>query len=144
MHRFLLLTALLMLAGCSTDFQPWEGRNAVIEGNGGTRKVVDAVDIWTNGDPPRKFRILGIIEDERPGGFLYMAERKHDIARKAREHDGDAVIMISSSSQLQGYYSTTTVNTQIYPGGSVLSFGSGTSVPITRRASKFLVIKYVD
>ena len=41
-----------------------------------------------------------------------MAEMKHDVAKKVREHGGDAVIMISSSSQLQGYYSTATVNAQ--------------------------------
>jgi len=141
---FLLFAATLFCTACaSTDFQAWEGRNNVIEGSGGTKKVVDGVDVWTNGDPPRRFRILGIIDDERPGGIIPMAELKHDIAKKAREHGADAAIMISSSSQLQGYYSAATVNTQVY-GGSATSFGSGTTVPITRRASKFVVIKYVD
>src|SRR6266478_4500724 len=136
MHRIVLLFALrLVIAGCrSTDFQAWEGRNPIIEGHGGTRKVVDGVDVWTNGDPPRRFRILGIIDDERPGGIIPMAELKHDVAKKAREHGGDALIVISSSSQLAGYYTATTVNTQVY-GGSATSFGSATTVPITRRAS---------
>src|SRR5437870_12522601 len=104
MHRlFLILVMALFCAGCaSTDFQAWEGRNSVIEGHGGTRKVVDGVDIWTTGDPPRRFRILGILDDERPGGIIPMAELKHDVAKKARERGGDALIVISSSSQLAG------------------------------------------
>ena len=144
MHRFsLLILGALFFTGCSTDFQAWEGRNSVIEGQGGTRKVVDGVDVWTNGDPPRRFRIIGIIDDERPGGIIPMAEMKHDVAEKVREHGGDAVIVLSSMSQLQGYYTAASANTQIN-GGSATTFGSATTVPITRRASKFMVIKYLD
>lgn len=139
----LLIAVVLSCGSCSTDFQAWEGRNAVIEGHGGTRKVVDGVDIWTTGDPPRRFRIIGVIEDERPGGPLYMAQRKHEIAQKAREHGGNAVIMISSSSQLQGYETFGSANTQLY-GHSATTFGSSTSVAIKRNSSKFLVIKYLD
>ena len=74
-----MLAALLILAGCSTtDFQTWEGHDSVIEGHGGTKKIVDGMDVWTNGDPPRRFRILGIIDDERPGGLIPRAELKHD------------------------------------------------------------------
>ena len=141
---FLFFIAMFICAGCaSTDFQAWEGRNSVVEGRGGTKKVVDGVDVWTNGDPPRRFQILGIIDDEHPGGIIAMAELKHDITKKAREHGGDALILISSSSQLAGYYSAGAVNTQVY-GGSATSFGSATTIPITRRASKFAVIRYVD
>jgi ABC-type nitrate/sulfonate/bicarbonate transport system substrate-binding protein len=50
-------------ASCtSTDFQAWEGGNSVVQGHGGTRKVVDGMDVWTHGDPPRRFKVLGIIE----------------------------------------------------------------------------------
>jgi hypothetical protein len=140
----LLLAAVLILAGCSTtDFQTWEGRKSVIEGRGGTKKIVDGMDVWTNGDPPRRFRILGIIDDERPGGLIPRAELKHDIVKKAREHGGDAVILLSSSSQLAGYYTAGTANAQFY-GNSATSFGSATTVPLTRRTSKFVVIRYLE
>jgi hypothetical protein len=140
---FLLIATTFVCVGCSTDYQAWEGRNSVIEGHGGTRKVVDGVDVWTNGDPPRKFQLLGIIDDQRPGGIIPMAEMKHDIAKKAREHGGDAIIIISSSSQLAGYYTATNVNTQFY-GSSATSYGSSTTIPMTRHISKYAVIKYVD
>jgi hypothetical protein len=39
----------------------------VVQGHGDTRKIVDGMDVWTHGDPPRPFQVLGIIEDERPG-----------------------------------------------------------------------------
>jgi hypothetical protein len=140
----LLLTVALIFTGCSTtDFQSWEGRNSVIEGQGGTKKVVDGMDVWTNGDPPRQFRILGVIDDERSGGLIPMAKLKHDIVKKAREHGGNAGILLSSSSQLAGYYTASTANAQFY-GNSAVGFGSTTTVPFTRRASKFVVIKYLE
>jgi hypothetical protein len=74
----------------------------VVECHGGTRKVVDGMDVWTHGDPPRRFKVLGIIEDEKPSGMIPMAQLKHDIVQKARENGGKAVIFVSSASQLAG------------------------------------------
>src|SRR5260370_910798 len=123
-YRFaLLLVVPLLFVGCtSTDFQSWEGRNSVVEGHGGTRKVVDEMGVWTFGDPPRRFKVLGIIQDERPGGFVAMARLKHDIVEKARENGGNAVILVSSASQLAGYYTAGSVNAYSY-GGYGTAFG---------------------
>jgi hypothetical protein len=56
----------LLVASCSTDYQPLESRAPVVrQGGYGTRKVVDGVDIWTTGEPARKYQVLGIINDER-------------------------------------------------------------------------------
>jgi len=134
----------LLCVGCaSTDFQAWEGRNSVIEGHGGTRKVVDGMDVWTFGDPPRRFKVLGIIQDERPGGRLYVAQLNHDIVQKAHEHGGNAVILVSSASQLAGYYTAGSASTYSY-GGYGTAFESATTVPITRRSSTYVVIRYLD
>src|SRR5581483_10377486 len=114
----ILLAAGLTLSSCTnTDFQTWEGRNGVVEGHGGTRKVVDGMDVWTHGDPPRRFKVLGIIDDQRPEGLIPMAQLKHDIVKKAREHGGTAVIYVSSASQLEGYYTA----------GSATAYGSSRS-----------------
>ncbi len=144
-YRFaLLLVAPLLCVSCtSTDFQSWEGRNSVVEGHGGTRKVVDGMDVWTHGDPPRRFKVLGIIEDERPGGLIPMAQLKHYIVQKARENGGNAVIFVSSASQLAGYYTASSASAYGY-GNSATAFGSSTTVPITRRSSTYVVIKYLD
>src|SRR6266446_2740361 len=131
-HRILFLLAITVLCvGCtSTDFQSWEGRNSVVEGHGGTRKVVDGMDIWTYGDPPRRFKVLGIIQDERPGGIIPMARLKHDIVEKARQNGGNAVILVSSASQLAGYYTSGSVTGYSY-GGYGSAYGSATTIPIT-------------
>src|SRR5438477_7730661 len=140
----LLITLTFLCASCtSTDFQSWEGRSSVVEGRGGTRKVVDGMDIWTFGDPPRRFKVLGIIQDERPGGMIPMAQLKHDIVQKARQNVGDAVIFVSSASQLAGYYTASSANAYGY-GNYATAYGSSTTVPLTRRSSTYVVIKYLD
>jgi hypothetical protein len=81
-----LLLATTILCGCaSTDFQPFESQ-APITGQGiaGTRKVVDGVDIWTFGAPPRKYRVLGVINDTRGAGPLPMAGYYSGIAAKVK------------------------------------------------------------
>ena len=129
--------------GCSnTEFQAWEGRNSVVEGRGGTRTVVDGVDVWTFGDPPRRFQVLGIIQDNRPGGIIPMAQMKHDIVAKARQSGGDAVILLSSQSQLAGYYTSSSATAYGY-GNFASAYGSSTTVPVTRHSAAFVVIKYL-
>ncbi len=138
------VTLTFVFASCkSTDFQSWEGRNSAVEGHGGTRKIVDGMDVWTHGDPPRRFKVLGIIEDERPGGIIPMAQLKHDIVQKARDNGGNAVIFVSSASQLAGYYTASSASAYGY-GNSATAFGSSTTVPITRRSSTYVVIRYLD
>src|SRR5438552_18949626 len=117
-------------ASCtSTDFQSWEGGNSVVQGHGGTRKVVDGMDVWTHGDPPRRFKVLGIIEDERPGAMIPMAQLKHDIVQKARQNGGNAVIFVSSASQLAGYYTASSASAYGY-GNSASPFGFSTNATI--------------
>src|SRR5215467_6283954 len=118
-----ILALTVALSGCtSTDFQSWEGRNSVVEGHGGTKKVVDGMDVWTFGDPPRRFQVLGIIQDERPGGLIPMAQLKHDIVEKARQNGGNAVIFVSSQSQLAGYYTASSATAYGY-GNYANAFG---------------------
>ena len=145
MYRFIfLLVVSFVCAICTaTDFQAWEGRNSVVEGRGGTKKGVDGMDVWTYGDPPRRFQVLGIIQDERPGGIIPMAQLKHDIVQKARAAGGNAVIFVSSESQLAGYYTAGSASAYSY-GRSVTAFGSSTTVPLTRRSSTYVVIRYLD
>lgn len=144
-YRFAVLPVVMLLCvSCtSTDFQSWEGRNSVVEGHGGTRKVVDGMDVWTYGDPPRRFKVLGIIQDERPGGIIATARLKHDIVEKARQNGGNAVILVSSASQLAGYYTSGSVTGYGY-GRYGSAYGSAMTIPITRRSSTYVVIRYLD
>ncbi len=139
---FLFVIAAACVSCTNTEFQAWEGRNSVVEGRGGTRKVVDGMDIWTYGDPPRRFQVLGIIQDNRPGGLIPMAQMKHDIVAKARQSGGDAVILVSSESQLRGYYTSGSATAFGY-GNYASVYGSSVTMPITRHNSTFVVIKYL-
>jgi hypothetical protein len=71
-----------------------------------------------------------------------MAQMKHDIVAKARQSGGDAVILVSSQSQLAGYY--TVGSATAYGNGKFASaYGSSTTVPLTRHSATFVVIKYL-
>jgi hypothetical protein len=137
-----VLTALL--SGCaSTDYKVYEGRNTVFEGEGGTRTTINGIDFWENGEPPRKFKLMGIIEDERPGGIIPMARLKGDIAKKAKEQGADAVIILGRGSKVRGYVTNASATTTL-SGNSAYSSGTAMSVPVLRNSASFAVIKYVQ
>ena len=140
LSSLLVLIALSLTIGCAnTVYKQYEGKNTVFEGKGGTKVVVDGIEIWDNGEPPSKFKLLGIIDDSRPGGLIPMARQHSDMAKKAREAGGDAIIQLSSETQIKGYH--TTSQTSFYYGKF---HGSAVSMPYQRNKSKFMVIKYLD
>jgi hypothetical protein len=115
----------------------------VFEGKGGTKVVVDGMEVWDNGDPPRKFKVLGIIDDQRPGGIIPMSQLRSDMVKKAREAGGDAVVQLSNQSQIAGYYTSGSASAYAY-GGSATAYGFSTSAPVRRNVAKFAVIKYLE
>jgi len=131
--KLIIFLALILTACATTEFKIYEGRSDVIYGKGGTKVVVDSIEIWENGEPPRKFKVIGIIEDERPGGRLPMSQLQKDIVKKAHEYGGDAIVKIDSQSQISGYYSAG-------------SYGNSniTTMAVKRNFSKFAVIKYLE
>ncbi|UUZ63391.1 hypothetical protein LP417_28225 [Polaromonas sp. P1-6] len=147
MKRAIVVTMLLaasLLAGCATtEYKAFEGKGNVIEGKGGTKVVVDGMEIWDNGEPPRKFKVLGIIDDERPGGLIPMSQLRSDMVKKAREAGGDAVVQLNSQSQIAGYYTSGSASAYAY-GNSATAYGSSTTMPVRRNLAKFAVIKYVE
>jgi hypothetical protein len=120
-----LLTALfsgLVVSCSSTHFMEYRGPN-VVQGKGGTLRVVDGVDFWENGDPDRKYKILGLIDDTRGDGLISRMGKDSDIANRAKKHGGDAVIFIANDRELRG-----------------VDLNSG--VAYYRRVTKLLVVKY--
>lgn len=140
---FLVFCAALLYGCASTEFKMYEGRGNAYEGRGGTRAVVDGMDVWDNGEPPRRFRILGFIQDERPGGIIAMAQLRSDIVKKARQVGGDAVIQASSQSQIAGYYSSGSATATTY-GSTTTAFGTGFTAPVRRNSATFVVVKFED
>jgi hypothetical protein len=138
------------LAGCSsTEYYSYQGSGQMI-GQGGAATQMNGVDLWINGSPPRKFYILGYIQDVRPGGPGPMSMRNYRLTQKAHEAGGDGVLVLSDNSQYMGTFSTgnafTTANASVYGNsiyGSAVTNATAFSMPMIRRESRYYVIKYL-
>lgn len=157
----LLLPAILSAALCSgctsTKFHPYVGAKPIV-GTGGAPKKVEGVDVWIEGTPPRKFIVIGIIEDERPGGRIPMAMRDKRVAQTAKANGGDGVLIKFDEREFLGTMSSGQSFTsgqatasaygignmgfgQAY--GTSTTYGSGFTAAINRRHARYYVIKYL-
>lgn len=85
MKLYRIAALALLLAGCSsTEYYSYQGSGQLI-GQGGASMRMNNVDLWINGSPPRKFYILGYIQDVRPGGPGPMSMRNYRLTQKAHE-----------------------------------------------------------
>jgi len=140
-----LLVCVLAAAGCATTtYRPFETRgDALFEGKGGVRAAHDGMEIWDFGDPPRRYKVLGFIDDERPGSAAQMSRLLGDVVQKARDVGGQALIQVRNQSQITGWQSVDgTAPTAV--GSSATTAGTTTAMPIRRNRAQFIVIRYVD
>jgi len=137
------LVLLFLISGCSlvkTDYKSFEGSlSGIVQGKGGAKVVIDDMDIWDDGEPPRKFRVMGFIDDIRETGLLLLSSRSN-IVKKAREAGGDAVIKLHTQSQLESLYSA--------GGASAYAYGvhihTNNYESSEKQISKYAVISYLD
>jgi hypothetical protein len=137
-------------ARASPEFMAYEGRNAIHEGQGGEKKVVGGIEFWFNGDPPRRFKVLGAITDRRMKTGIYGAIRmsglQGDIAKAASAAGGDAVIMQAQGDDVLGVsgFGNSYTSGSAYGGGfHASSFGSAFAAPIKAHESRYIVVKYL-
>jgi hypothetical protein len=131
MRRLIVLVALLSLvaAGCATaDYQPYEGKNNLYEGEGGTKVIVSGIDFWANGMPPRKFTILGVVTSEIGSGYGDVDLIRSAVAAETRSRGGDAAIQINDNTSFAGIV-------RMLPG---MYMGYGV------KSMRFAVVKYVQ
>ncbi len=89
-----------LAAGCATvGFQPYAESGKVFEGGGGVKLEADGVEIWTEGAPPRRYSIIGIVMEQGSGVVADDAATRAAVAKVAKQHGADAVI------KMQGNYS---------------------------------------
>lgn len=139
-NRLWVPALIFLLAGCSTTFLAYEGRQDLIfEGVGGARTIVDGVDFWQHGDPPRTYQLIGYIKDKRGRGLISTLTKESNVATKAREFGGDAVIVLEANQTITGYARTAFVS-----GNRRSAVASAISVPIGRSEATFAVLKYVE
>lgn len=104
----------------------------IVEGTGGAKITKNGIDYWTTGTPPRKYQIIGYVQDKRDeewdgGGAI----GSRNIANKVKKAGGNAVIIQSQEEAgSTGSFGTGQI------GGLFLGGGSKT---ITR----MVVVKYL-
>lgn len=137
------LTTAYLLTGCAcvtTEYKAFEGaQEAIIDGKGGSKVVVDGMEIWDDGEPPRKFKITGFIDDTRGVGWMDVSSLRGDMVEKAREVGGDAIIKLNAQSQLTKFYSAGGASVNVYGSYVQTAYNSLHE----KSVSKYAVIKYV-
>ncbi len=137
----------LFSQGCSTNYYSYQGSKELV-GGGGASKKVNGIDLWIDGAPPRKFEIIGIITDSRPGRGPAMAARDGKIAAVAKENGGQGILMGLDERDFVGMLTTGSATTSLTPaftgGLSGFSSGSGFGLAAVRRNAKFYVIRYLE
>jgi len=142
--RVLVFLALVAFSASALalDFKRFYGRDAVVEGSGGEMEQVEGVEYWTNGDPPRRYEVIGYIEDRRQAsGLIGMARLKSlpkQVARMVKDNGGDAFILVGSETDVVGYAS----NMNATANGN-RAYGTANAVAVKKRESRFAVIRYL-
>jgi hypothetical protein len=136
--KSIALIGCVALSACTLQYLSWQG-GRVSPGSveGGAVKRVAGIDFWESGTPDRAYVIVGLIQDTRPSGPLFMMHRSPQLAALAREKGADAIIFKSRSSELAGGFGTAA----LMPGG-VAGIASGAA--IYRRSVEYLAIRYAN
>lgn len=121
-------------------YSTYDGPDPVVTGKGGAKITEQGIDWWTGGDPPRPYRIVGILTDTRGNGrFSGDALGSKNIAKKVKAVGGNAVVVYKSSDAVVGS-STYAQRGQGYAAGMTNAI---TSVDI-RRSTSFIVIQVLQ
>jgi hypothetical protein len=106
------LAAISFVACSTTKFAEYRGTDTgqAIQGKGGTVKTVAGIDFWENGDPNRKYKIIGVIDHSAMEVWPLGSSGEKAIARTAKEHGGDAVILAGERRDLNYADSDGTMN----------------------------------
>ncbi len=121
-----ILLACLVAACATTDFQPYEGKAKVFEGEGGTKVSVDGVDFWSNGAPPRKYSIIGMVVSETGAGYGDEAVIRSAVAREVLNRGGHAAVQVTNNTSCSG----------------VLQTAPGFFAAMNTKRMQFAVVKY--
>ncbi|KAA5611485.1 hypothetical protein [Rhodovastum atsumiense] len=76
--------------GAEATFRPYDIRPSAVIGQGGTHETVKGIDLWTSGDPPRRYQVIGTIQ------LAGRASPEETLADKVREAGGNAAIRVMS------------------------------------------------
>lgn len=145
----IVLISCAALIGCAVysqnTFSQWSGPNQ-FQGTGGSKKILEGIDVWTTGLPDQPFQILGTIsqssvQDGSLVSTLATLDSEASLARDAKKQGGDGIIFITSDTKLIGYNAS--INAGSYYGGS---YGGAPLVRLdaqTATSKRVAVVKYI-
>ena len=156
MKKLILILMLgSLFTGCArVKYTNWRGDN-VFQGDGGSVEIVNEVEIWENGAPNAKYKIVGVI-DYKGRDALIQNKLKHGrLTKKALEYGADGLILMNDELLDAGTYTQGksnentkgTINTNPYlPGWSSKSTTntSGTSTILRDKIQKYYAFKYIE
>ena len=64
--------------------------------------MVDGIDFWANGSPPRKYTIIGMVVSEIGSGVGDEAIIRSSVASGVRKQGGNAAVQINNNSSFAG------------------------------------------
>lgn len=136
---FALFALFASAAVAAPHFKRYYAKDPYFEGAGGEMEVVEGIEVWTNGTPPRRFELLGYLEDKRHEtgliGKIRMAGLLKAVAKAAKAEGADGVILVGQSGEIVGSAGIATVN------GGV---GTVSTAPIRKHRSRFAVFRYPE
>jgi len=84
--KSVILLISLALAGCAS----------APSGKVGTSSVINGVEVWTGGPPPRPYRVIMDANRQAADGSTNYRDQEASIASEARQRGADAVIVVNT------------------------------------------------
>jgi hypothetical protein len=122
-----IILSCILVACATVDFQPYEGKNNLYEGEGGTKLIVDGIDFWANGSPPRKYSIIGMVVSEIGSGYGDEDIIRSSVASEVKKRNGDAAVQVTNNAAFSG----------------IINTAPGIYISTGVRRMQFAVIKYI-
>ena len=96
-----ILVATTLLCGCSSPkFASYSGSEVFQGTGGGTERTVDGIQFWEHGEPARKYKIIGVIEqNHKHGHFPSFGSTDSANAKVAHEQGGEAIMIVSKNQE---------------------------------------------
>jgi hypothetical protein len=150
------VSSLIILVSCASsgpEFTAYKD-NTIFEGHGGVVRSVNGIELWTDGSPDRKFRILGVVAVKQgttlrlPGLLDTLAQSaqwmqsspESHLASEAKAHGGDAVIIIQISRQHAGFSDPESGT----GADNEAEFSQGETSPKHGHVREAYIVKYVE
>jgi hypothetical protein len=152
--------SLVILVSCASpdpEFTAYKD-NTLFEGHGGVVRSVNGIELWMDGSPDRKFKILGVVvvkpgtKFRLPGllnelaqaGQLMQSSPESHLASEAKAHGGDAVIIIQNGRKHASFSDPESGTGAGNEADNEAGFSQGETSPKHGHAREAYIVKYAE